>query len=95
MDMHADLLDPKSWTKSPEPVFTTNKENNQFGPGHNCFTTSADGKEDVLVYHARNYEHINGDPLWDPNRATRAQVLHWKDGVPVFGVPAPDGVAVP
>jgi hypothetical protein len=25
----------------------------------------------VLVYHARNYTEIEGDPLYDPNRHTR------------------------
>ena len=34
-DENADLLDPKSWTKSPVPVFTTSEANGVFGPGHN------------------------------------------------------------
>ena len=51
-----------------------------------------DGKTDILVYHARNYEKIVGDPLKNPDRATRAQILHWKpDGTPDFGVPVADG----
>jgi GH43 family beta-xylosidase len=88
----ADLLDPKSWTKSPSPVFVTNEAAGQYGPGHNCFTTLPDGKTDVLVYHARNYREIKGDPLHDPNRHTRAQLLGWKpDGSPDFGVPLADG----
>lgn len=90
----SDLLDPKSWAKSPEPVFKMSRETGQYGPGHNCFTTSPDGSEDILVYHARNYEKIAGDPLHDPNRHTRAQVLRWNaDGTPNFGVPVPDGKA--
>lgn len=88
----SDLLDPKSWTKSAEPVFRMSAENGQYGPGHNSFTVSKDGTEDILIYHARNYEKINGDPLHDPNRHTRAQTLHWKsDGTPDFGIPVPDG----
>ena len=83
----ADLLDPKSWTKSPQPVFCTSDANKSFGPGHNCFTTTPDGK-DVLVYHARDYREIKGDPLHDPNRHTRAQLFTFKsDGTPDFGVP--------
>lgn len=91
-DENADLLDPKSWTKSQESVFKSSPETSQYGPGHNCFTTSPDGKTTYLVYHSRNYEKINGEPLHNPDRATRAQVLTWKpDGSPDFGIPAPDG----
>jgi len=88
----ADLLDAKSWTKSAQPVFASSDANRQWGPGHNSFTTTPDGKTDVLVYHARNYRDIVGDPLRDPNRNTRAQVIHWRaDGTPDFGVPVADG----
>ncbi len=88
----ADLLDPKSWIKSPAPVFKTDPRAKQFGPGHNAFTTTPDGKTDILVYHSRNYEKIVGDSLLNPDRATRAQVLHWKpDGMPDFGTPVADG----
>lgn len=87
----ADLLDSASWRKSPEPVFKTSAANGQFGPGHNSFTTTPDGKNDVLVYHARNYREIKGDSLRDPNRHTRAQVIRWKaDGTPEFGEPVAD-----
>ncbi len=87
----ADLLDPKSWTKLPEPVFRSSEKNGQWGPGHNAFTTTPDGKTDVLVYHARNYREIQGDSLHDPNRHTRAQVIRWRaDGMPDFGEPVPD-----
>lgn len=90
-DEDSDLLDPESWTKSPEPVFQTNEENSQYGPGHNSFTVSEDGSQDILIYHARNYREIVGDPLWDPNRHTRAQVFTWnEDGTPNFGTPVPD-----
>ncbi|MFT3782932.1 MAG: family 43 glycosylhydrolase [Nibricoccus sp.] len=88
---NADLLDAKSWTKSPEPVFRTNADAGVYGPGHNSFTVMPDGQTDVLIYHARNYEKIVGNPLRDPNRHARAQILHWKpDGTPDFGRPAPD-----
>lgn len=87
---NADLLDPKSWTKSPEPVFKSSPENGQYGPGHNCFTTLPDGT-DVMLYHDRNYD-VKGDPLKDKNRHERAQLVGWKaDGTPDFGVPVPDG----
>jgi GH43 family beta-xylosidase len=59
---------------------------------HNSFTTTPDGKADLLVYHARNYKDIQGDPLRNPDRHTRVQRLGWKqDGTPDFGEPVPDG----
>jgi GH43 family beta-xylosidase len=86
-----DLLNPASWSKALNPIFQSNPLTNQFGPGHNCFTVTADGSEDVIVYHARNYVDIKGDPLFDPNRHTRAQILKWNiDGTPNFGTPIAD-----
>jgi GH43 family beta-xylosidase len=87
----ANLLDAASWRKSPVPVFKTSEKNGQYGPGHNSFTTTPDGKSDILVYHARNYRDIPGDSLHDPNRHTRAQAIRWRaDGTPDFGEPVPD-----
>jgi GH43 family beta-xylosidase len=89
----ADLMDPKSWTKAQEPVFQSNPSTGQWGPGHNSFTVSEDGQSDLIVYHARNYKDIDGEPLYDPNRHTRIQKLYWKaDGTPFFGIPVPDGL---
>ena len=91
-DEQSNLLDARSWTKSQGPVFGTNAATNQFGPGHNSFTVAEDGKTDVLVYHSRDYRDITGDPLFDPNRHTRVQRLHWhEDGTPSFGVPVGKG----
>ncbi|MEI6949680.1 glycoside hydrolase family 43 protein [Paraflavisolibacter sp. H34] len=82
----ADLLDPSSWHKLPEPVFFTNEALKRFGPGHNSFTVAEDGKTDVMIYHARDYKDIKGEPLYDPNRHTRARVFSWtKEGMPYFG----------
>jgi GH43 family beta-xylosidase len=87
----ANLLDAASWTKLPAPVFASNPATGQYGPGHNSFTTTADGKTDILVYHARDYRDIVGNPLHDPNRHTRAQAISWRqDGMPDFGVPGAD-----
>jgi GH43 family beta-xylosidase len=87
----ADLTDPAAWTKSALPVFQSNATTGQYGPGHNTFTTTPDGKTDILVYHARGYRNIKGDPLHDPNRHTRAQVFTWRgDGMPDFGQPVAD-----
>jgi GH43 family beta-xylosidase len=87
-DENAPLLEPSSWTKSAQPVFRTCAERNVFGPGHNSFTVSEDGKQDLLVYHARNYREITGDPLWNADRHTCVQPLRWDEkGMPVFGLP--------
>lgn len=82
----ADLLDPASWTKSKRPVLTSSPGYQIYGPGHNSFTVAEDDKTDMLVYHARTYTEIEGDPLWDPNRHTFVKPLRWDDkGMPVFG----------
>lgn len=85
-DENSDLLDRISWRKSDTPVFFTSESNEQYGPGHNCFTT--DGDRDVLIYHSRNYKEVEGDPLYDPNRHARAKVFDYdENGLPLFGEP--------
>ncbi|UAK26578.1 glycoside hydrolase family 43 protein [Sphingomonas nostoxanthinifaciens] len=87
----ADIMDPNSWSKSPVPVFKTSAEHHIYGPGHNSFTVDEAGR-DMLVYHARDYEKITGDPLFDPNRHTRVQPIHYRpDGSPDFGIPVANG----
>ncbi|GGD28127.1 family 43 glycosylhydrolase [Franconibacter sp. IITDAS19] len=89
-DITDDLLNAESWHKSPDPVFMTHLENQQYGPGHNSFTKTPDG-QDVLVYHARMSTEGEGDPAYCPCRHTRAKIFHWDDnGMPQFGVPPPD-----
>lgn len=86
-DENADLMDPKSWRKSPGPVFSTSPENSQYGPGHNSFLVEHDGTV-LNIFHARNYRDIVGDPLRDTGRATRVQPLAFTaDGMPDFGLP--------
>src|SRR3546814_11174907 len=90
-DADADIMDPHAWTKSPEPVFTTCRETSVYGPGHNSFTVDEEGR-DMLVYHGRDYEAIEGDPLFNPDRHTRAQRLYFDaQGNPDFGVPVGNG----
>ena len=84
-DENADLLDPKSWHKSPSPVFTTEPSLNRFGPGHNSFVLAEDGKTELMFYHARNYLELQGTPLTDGNRHTYYRAIRWSaDGFPVF-----------
>ncbi|UJF34928.1 family 43 glycosylhydrolase [Paenibacillus hexagrammi] len=79
-----DMLNSASWTKSG-PVFS--KQPTAYGPGHNTFTKSPDGKEDWIVYHA---DEVSGGG-WG-NRSVRAQKFTWnEDGSPNFGIPAAYG----
>lgn len=82
----ADLLDPRMWKKSRLPVLQTDWEKGILGPGHNSFTTLENGSsvEDIMVYHARQYDEIIGDPLYDPNRHTYRMKIQWNDDGPVF-----------
>lgn len=87
----AELTDPSSWTKSSEPVFASAPDRCIYGPGHNSFTKDECGR-DLLVYHARNYRDIEGDPLYDPNRHARVQRFKYdKKGFPIFGKPVNNG----
>lgn len=90
-DAEADLLSPASWKKHPEPVFRKDSVAGAFGPGHNSFFTSPDGKEDWIVYHA-NPQPGQG---CKGQRSMRMQKFSWtKEGVPHFGKPAALGAPV-
>ncbi|GLB25977.1 glycosyl hydrolase [Lacrimispora xylanolytica] len=80
------LMDKNAWKKERTPVFQTDRENGIFGPGHNTFVKDEDGNRDIMVYHARQYDEITGDPLYDPNRHTYLMEVGWNQGKPVFDV---------
>ncbi len=91
VDENADIMNPRNWTKSQKPVFQTCRETSVYGPGHNSFTVDEKGN-DILVYHGRDYEKIEGDPLFNPDRHTRIQRLYFDaNGQPDFGVPVGNG----
>ena len=84
IDCSQDLLNPRAWKKKRLPVLKTNVEKGMFGPGHNSFTKLENG-DDVMIYHARQYDEITGDPLYDPNRHTYRMLVKWsEEGVPQF-----------
>jgi GH43 family beta-xylosidase len=88
----ADLADPKSWTKSPAPVFKKSEKNGVYAPGHNGFFKSPDGREDWIVYHA------NPGPGMECTKARspRIQKFGWMStGFPDFGEPAPPATPLP
>jgi GH43 family beta-xylosidase len=79
------------WTKTGSPVFTKNPAAKAFGPGHNAFFKSPDGKEDWIMYHANNN---SGEGCGD-KRNVRIQKYTWNaSGVPQFGVPQNTGTAM-
>ena len=87
-----EVLDAKSWDKSPEPVFQKSDENSVFGPGHNGFFKSPDGTEDWIVYHAND----NAGDGCVGKRTTRVQKFTWNaDGTPNFGTPVSTTMDIP
>lgn len=79
-DINADLLKPASWVKRDKPIFSS--ANGVYGPGHHSFTTSPDGSEDWIIYHAARWPGSG----WTRN--VRAQKFTWNaDGTPNLGEP--------
>jgi len=88
-----DLLNPQNWVKHPKPVFSSlhSGEPPVIAPGHCSFIKSPDGKEDWIVYHARDAADIRKSM-----RNVRAQPFSWAaDGTPEFGEPVRPGVRIP
>lgn len=83
-DADADLLKEESWVKQGYPVLSSADVPGEYGPGHNSFTVDEDGN-DIFVYHARDEQTTNGDPLYDPGRDARVKRVHWAaDGTPIL-----------
>ena len=79
-----DPMNPDSIVKTG-PVFAGTPT--VFGVGHASFTTSPDGAEDWIMYHAK----VSATPGW--RRDIRAQRFTWNaDGTPAFGTPVDVGV---
>lgn len=81
----ADLMDISVWHKANRPVFQTQADRGLFGPGHNSFVRDREGQA-YMVYHARPYDEIIGDPLYDPNRHAFVMKVLFADGMPVLDV---------
>ncbi len=92
LNADSDPLLVSNWTKLPQPVFTKAPQNNAFGPGHNAFFKSPDGKEDWIIYHANS---SSGEGC-GVARNIRIQKFSWNaDGTPNFGIPVKINTAFP
>jgi hypothetical protein len=79
-DISSDLLNPASWNKRNQPIFSSG--NGLYGPGHHSFTKSPDGQEDWIMYHVAKYNNAG----W--NREVRMQKFSWNaDHTPNLGIP--------
>jgi GH43 family beta-xylosidase len=87
----SNLLDPASWTKFDHPFLQQNPESGVFGPGHNSFFKSPDGKQDWIIYHANPGPNLG----CGGKRSPRIQQFAWQaDGTPSFGPPVRNGEAL-
>ena len=83
-------LDPSAWKQWPKPIFERNDAAGVYGPGHDFFFRSPDGKEDWHAYHAKPSTRLDY-----AERNTRAGRVTWREGVPDLGAPVATGVPVP
>lgn len=80
-----DPLDPASWHKSPEPLFTSTEQT--FGVGHGTFVPSPDGTQWWAVYHRKIVPDRNF------KRVLHVQPMTWSaTGEPLLGEPVAAGV---
>ena len=71
-----EILNPRAWKKECNPVLKTDVDKQIYGPGHNSFVKDETGN-DVMIYHARQYDEIIGDPLYDHNRHVYRMKIKW------------------
>lgn len=68
-----DPMKPADWIKAQEPLLKKNMSST-YSTGHACFTTSPDGTEDYIVYHA-----TRGSGEGWSGRGVRTQRVYWND----------------
>lgn len=91
----SDPLDPRAWHKQRDPLFGPydGPDGRVYTPGHNSFTRSPDGREDWLVYHARDEPPDSSGGNGFGRRTVRIQPFTWNpDHTPNLGHPIPSGV---
>ncbi len=90
-DSNSNLLDPKSWSKSKEPVFNLSEKNGVCSVGSPVFFPSPDGTEFFYLYRARNYNGINSTSESSP----RIERVEWDvQGFPILNPPIAIGLQI-
>lgn len=72
----SDLLNPESWTKSEEPVFTPGERSNYVGASNVSFVVSPDGEQTLMLYQAKQ-------PGQDD--CVLLKPIRWENSLPVYG----------
>lgn len=87
-DIKSNLLNPKSWKKSREPIFMQNARDSIFSTGGLCFVQSRDKSRWYMLYHARKIP--NDAPGAIDSRSPRMQPIGLtSSGEPILGKPVP------
>lgn len=86
MDSGADPKNPDNWIKQEQPLMS--KDFDVYGPGHNCFTKSVDGREDLIIYHAARWMGAG----W--NRSIRFGYLDFNEEGIIQRIPVKSGEAL-
>ena len=78
----SDILNPKSWKKSAEPVFVPREESPYSGSSNVCLLPSPDGKETLMLFHVKpNDRTIHSD-----HDRVLIKAITWDgDTMPEFG----------
>lgn len=76
----ADLLDPKSWTKSPEPMSILGADAEYGGVSNISFVPSPDGDGTLMLYQDKGFSgSIN------VSNTIMLKKIDWENSLPVFG----------
>ncbi|TFK55827.1 Arabinanase/levansucrase/invertase [Heliocybe sulcata] len=91
----SDPMSASSWTKWSDRWWQSNPDG-PYGTGHCSMTTSPDGTQDWMVFHATSTSYTGneaGTPGWN-GRLARTQVIGYdSSGNPMGGWPIADGVS--
>lgn len=86
-----DPLVKADWSKATQPVFSKQPQNNAFGPGHNSFFKSPDGKENWIIYHANS---LTNQGCADKRNVRMQKFTFNTNGEPDFGIPVATGLQI-
>ncbi|KFI47494.1 family 43 glycosylhydrolase [Bifidobacterium biavatii] len=88
----ADLSDPSAWTKHDKPILS--KGHGIYGPGHNSFVESPDGRQTLMIYHSARWSgggwnrSVRFQPVtFDKNGAIEPMDIQYSNQM----VPVPSG----